>query len=790
VVITLHAIDRKLLRDIRRLWAQALAIALVLGCGVMIFLIGFGMFRALDLTRNQYYETNRFADVFASAVRAPKSLIGDIVAIDGVWAVETRTTALVVLDIEGTEDTALGRVLSLPPDGSVLNQPLVQTGRLPEPYAEGEVAVTAPFAKANNLVPGSQFAANLNGSKRVLTVTGTVLSPEFIYTLPPGGMMPDVKGFGILYMPEAALESAFRLEGGFNDLSVKLSLTANRREVLDRIDALLEPYGGMGAYERAQQLSHSFIDSEIMQLKNMTYILPPIFFGIAAFLVNMVLARIIALERSEIGLLKAFGYTDIEIAVHYILLAGLIAAVGILAGWAAGGYFGDRLAELYARFYDFPYLIRVRAWDAYALAALIGLSAAVIGAVRSAIAAARLPPAVAMQPPAPPSFGNGLMNRAISGLRVSQPTLMVLRGLVRWPMRAGMTAFGMALGVSVMVTSNFFQDSLSRIIVVAFYQANRQDVALVLSQAQGLGVLDDVRHLPGVQLAEPQFDQAAILKNGSLEKRVAITALPAKGELARLVDDTGQAQVMPDHGLLLSERLATQLNVKPGDMVEAEFTDGRRETHRIVVSGLVSQFFGLGAYLSAGELAALNRQSERAAVVNVTIDADRRAEFEAALKTLPNLMAHIMLADARGMFEETLRENVTITSTTYLLVSVMIIVGIAYNAARIQLSERARELASLRILGFTRAEVSYILFGEMMILALIAQPLGWLIGAGIARAIAQGFDTDLFRIPLVLTPANLAWSSLVALIAVGASIAVVLRRVNRLDLVAVMKTRE
>ncbi|MCP1169454.1 ABC transporter permease, partial [Limimaricola sp. ASW11-118] len=372
----LHALDRKLLRDIRRLWSQVLAIALVLACGVAILLTAFGMVRALEATLDDYYNRQNFAELFGTARRAPAALLDEIRAIDGVTAAEGRATGWAVLDLPRRISTASGKILSLPRSGARLNAPLLVTGRLPGPDSDHEVAVNHRFAQANGYRPGDRFGAILGGTRRMLTITGTLRSPEFIYALPPGGLMPDDAGFAVIWMPARAAQASFGQEGAFNDLSVTLRRGADLPVVTDRINALLAPWGGTGAYLRDRQPSHAFIDAELAQLRSMAVVLPPIFFGVAAFLVNMLLGRIVALERAEIGLLKAVGYRDAEIALHYFGLAALVAAIGICIGWGAGTWLARSMAHLYARFFDFPWLIRPGGIDVYAISGLIGLAAA------------------------------------------------------------------------------------------------------------------------------------------------------------------------------------------------------------------------------------------------------------------------------------------------------------------------------------------------------------------------------------------------------------------------------
>lgn len=787
----MQAIDRKLLRDFKRLWVQALAIALVLACGVAILLTSIGMYDALSTTRAAYYERNRFADVFVDAKRVPDSLLPEIAQIDGVLSVEPRIVGGAILDIPGWARTAVGQVLSYPEDGApVLNVPLLVSGRFPDPGAVDEVVVNAPFAEAHAFELGGVFEANMQGQKRELTIVGTVLSPEFVYTIGPGAMMPDNEAYGIIWMPERAAAAAYDMTGAFNQLSLALAKGMREEPVIDALDDILEPYGSLGAYGRADQVSDAFLDAEISQMRGMAMILPPIFFAISGFLVSMVMGRIIALERSEIGLLKAIGYSNTEICLHYLMLAGLIAVVGVVIGWIAGTALARDTATAYAEFFDFPYVIFQVSYWVYAVAGLVGLATTCLGASQAALKAAWLAPAVAMQPPAPPRFKRSFIDVAMARARLSQPVIMILRSLLRWPVRSFLTSLGLALAVASVIASLFINDALDEIVDLAFYQTNRQDAMLMFSDDVEETALEDVRNLPGVLQAESQQFHAVILRNGHLEKRTSIEARRPGSDLSRVLDKDGTPLVVPPGGVVLSERLAGQLGLSEGDEVEAEFLTGLRETHRLTVIGLVEQHLGLGAYLDLEYLNTLFRQVPQMSVVNVTLDEGQTEALHLAIKETPRLSGLIEMNVNRRSFQDTIEENITVMNSIYIVIAVLITVGVAYNAARIQLSERARELASLRILGFGHGEVSFILVGELMLIALIAQPIGWLLGAWVASLMTNAFTSDLYAIPLVLKPHTFAMGSLVVLCAAFASAMIVRRRLDRLNLVAVMKTRE
>ncbi|MGP1356776.1 ABC transporter permease [Roseicyclus sp.] len=785
----MQAIDKKLLRDFGRLWLQGLAIAVVLACGVAILLTAFGMNTALTDTRDAYYERNRFADIFAETRRAPLTLLPEIAEIPGVSSAGAQVRGMAILDLPGREEVAMGQILSWPADDApLLNVPVLRTGTYPA--APDEVMVTTAFAEANGFAIGDVFHANINGQRRALTITGTALSPEFIYTIGPGALMPDNEGFGILWMSEAAVAAAYDMAGAFNHVALRIDAEAQARDVMDRLDTLLDPYGGLGAYDRSSQVSDSFVSAEIDQLRGMATVVPPIFFAISAFLVGMVISRIVALDRAEIGLLKALGYSDVEVCLHYLLLAAMIAVIGVGIGWGLGTILARLMANQYATFFDFPYLIfRVPLW-VYAMSGLAALLTTMLGAARAALMAARLAPAVAMQPPAPPMFRRSLLDRLMAHARLRQTTIMVLRSVVRWPVRSFLTATGLGAATAAVISSGFMFGALNHIIDLAFNQAFRQDAMILFTSDVPETALPDVARLPGVMQVEPQQFHSATLRNGPREKRVALEARPGDATLSRVIGADGRPITPPPGGLLLSTRLAEQLELAVGDSVEVEFMTGRRETHEMVVTGLVEQFLGLGAYADIEFLDAQFRRSPRMSVANVLVDETALPALHAALQETPALSGLILMNENRRSFEETISQNVVVVNMIYAGIAILITVGVAYNGARIQLSERARELASLRILGFSRAEVSSVLVGETMLLAVLAQPLGWLMGAWIATALSNSFSSDLYAIPLVLEPAIFARASLIVLAASFVSVMLVRRRIDRMDLVAVMKTRE
>ncbi|MBL29180.1 MAG: permease [Rhodospirillaceae bacterium] len=787
----MSSLDRKLLRDLWRLRGQVLAIALVVASGAALLIMALTTIEALEETTDAYYERYRFAEVFAQTKRAPESMTRDIAALPGIQIAETRIVEYATLDLPDFDEPATAQLVSLPEHGPpLLNALVLRAGRLAEPGRPDEAVMSEPFAKAHGLEPGDSITAVLRGRERQLQIVGIALSPEFIYTLPPGGVMPDDRRFGVLWMGREALAAAFDLNESFNNVTLTLMRGTNGREVVERLDALLAPYGGTGAYTRDEQLSNWFLQNEIAQQKNMAGLMPTIFLAVAAFLTNMVMARLIATERREIGLLKAFGYGNWAVGWHYVKMVAAIGGIGVVLGAGLGAWLGHWNTELYATVYHFPFLLYRPSPTSFLLASSISLGAALAGSLLTVRSAVTLPPAAAMQPPSPPTYHRSWFSRTAAAERLDEPSRMIVRRLLRWPFRAFLASTGLAMSVAVLVMALQWIDAIDYLVESFFIHGQRQDATVAFNDVKTATTIQDFGHLPGVLAVEPFRSVSARLENGHLSEREAIQGIPADATLSPIHDSDLGRIPMPPGGLVLSSKLAELLNVGVGDPVRVEILEGRRPRLSLPVVRIFETYIGKPAYM---EMSALNRLMGDGRVVNglhLAIDPAARAQLLSEIKDVPSVSAILFRRAAIDKFYETMGETMYIFVGFFIAFATTLSVGVAYNAIRIALSERARELATLRVLGFSRWEISYILLGEIGLLTWLAMPLGCLVGFTLAWYLSSAFGTELFRVPLVVTDATYGKAVLIALVSTIACAAFVRRRLDHLDLIAVLKTRE
>jgi putative ABC transport system permease protein len=788
--LPLAALDRKLVRELWRLRTQLLSIALVVAAGVATVVLFRSTFDSLEASRDRYYRESRFADVFAALKRAPEPVARRLALIPGVDAVETRVVLGVTLDVPELSEPATGRLVSLPEPGAAgLNRLFLRRGRMPQPGRANEVLVSEQFALANHLALGDTLGAVINGRWERLVVVGVALSPEYVYAVSGEALITDDRRFGVLWMGRKPLAAAYAMEGAFNDVALALAPGASADAVIAAVDRVLERYGGFGAYDRADQSSNRVIEDEFRQNRVTGTLIPALILAVAAFLLNVVLGRLVRTEREQIALLKAFGYSNTDVGRHYLRYALVTVLVGAAIGIVVGMWLGQGMIGLYAQNFRFPVLRYRASWPLVAAAVLVSVVAAAAGALGAVRRAIRLPPAEAMRPEAPARFSRGWIERALP-VRLTPSGRIVVRNLTRRPLRTLVSVLGVGFATSLLVVVLIFFASFRYSFDLQFRIAQRQDVTVAFNAPRGAAVRYDLAHLPGVERVEGFRAVPVRLRAGHHARQLALTGLEPAPALSRVVGADGRAHALPADGVLLSAELARVLEVAPGDTVTAEVLEGARPVLRLPVAGTVDDVFGVNAYMALPALARRLDEAPTLSGAHLRVDADRLDALNATLKQTPSIAGATSPAAMLRNFEESIARNL---DTNLLIISAfagVIAIGVIYNGARIALSEGGRELASLRVLGFTKHEVAVILLGEQAVVTALGIPVGALLGMAYASAWVTALNGETYRIPLRYPASTFILSgAIIAGMAVLAGL-LVRRRLGRLDLIAVLKTRE
>lgn len=787
----MKALDKKLVRDIGHMAGQLFTIALVVACGIASYVAIHGTSRALTRARDAYFERQRLADAFVHLERAPESLRERIAAMDGVALVHTRLVEPVSLPVEGMRDPPSGQLVSLPASGEApLGGILLREGRMFEAGRAEEAVVLEAFADAHGLRVGDRLPAVLAGVRRDLRIVGIAIAPEYVFAVSPGEMMPDPRRFGILWMDRAGLAAAFRMEGAFDDVLVRLQPGASERTVIGALDRLLARYGALGAYARDRQPSAQVLRGELAQLATLSGLMPAIFLGVAAFLINLVLSRLVQVQRSQIASLRAVGYTRGEVGRHYLALVLVVVTGGAIIGAGVGAWLGDLMTNLYAQYFTLPELRFRIDMRVFVLATGTTLVAGLLGAIGTVLAVMRLPPAEAMRPEAPALYRRALgVPRALR--RFLGPSVrMILREITRRPLRASATALAVAMSVALLVSGRFGFDAVEWFMEVQFGLSQREDLTVTFRRPVNTRAIGELAHMPGVLQAEGLRSVAVRFRSGSRSRDSVLVGHPPDARLRRIIDLDGRGHDPPPDALLVSATLGEILRLRVGDALDIEVLEGPRARYRMPVAGFVDDLAGLSGHMRMETLARMLGDEGRISQAVLAIDPDAREVLSRALASRPEILGVSRRDTAIDMFRKQTAGQMRTNTLILTLFASVIAIGVIYNAARIALSTRGRDLASLRVLGFRRSEISSILLGELGLLVALALGPGMLLGNAIAEGMMSGVDPEMYRFPVIISARTYAFATLVTLGASLASALLVRRRLDRLDLIGVLKSRE
>lgn len=786
-----RVLNQKLWRELFRMRGQVIAIILIVACGIASLVSMMSAYESIQLSQSTYYDQYRFAEVFVHLKRAPNHLINQIQEIPGVKQVQARVVMDVNLDVPDLPEPATGRLISIPETRTpILNDLYLRRGRYLEPGHPEEVLVSEVFANANHLNLGDTIGAVLNQRWENLRIVGIALSPEYIYEIRGTDLFPDNQRFGVIWMGHKALATAFDMEGGFNDLAIDLTVPTQEAEVIFQVDQLLEPFGGFGALGRWNQISHRFLTDEIIGLAATAIFTPSIFLGIAAFLLNLMLSQLVKTQREQIAILKAFGYDNRSVGLHYLQLALIISGFGVLLGSILGVWLGAAMTQNYGKFYHFPILVYRVGGIQFGTAIGVSLGAAVLGTLTAVRRAVQLPPAEAMRPEPPAVYRSTLLERLGLQRLFSPSSRIILRNIERHPVQVGLAVIGIAAAIAILVVGSYFEDAVNHLVDIQFRVIQREDVTLLFNEPLPSRARFELEHLPGVLKTEIFRTVPVRLRHGHQSHLTAVVGLEPNPELRRPVNQSSQAITLPPQGIVLSTKLATLLNLEIGDELTLEVLEADRPKRTVTVTGQVDDLIGLSAYMDLHALNTVMKEGETISGAYLSIDAHAQKTLYRALKNTPAIASVSLRETLIQRFEETIAGNFAVFTIVLVFFACVIAFGVVYNSARIALSERQRELATLRIIGFSQAEISYILLGEQLIVTGLSLPIGFGLGYGMAALISQAYDTELYRFPLIVTPANYTFAFMIIAGATLISGGLIYRHLQHLDLIAVLKTRE
>jgi putative ABC transport system permease protein len=747
---------RKLLRDIRNNYGAYLACTSVIIIGLMMY-VSFALI--LDVLKDQqqkYYAQSSFADGFAQISRGPKGLVDDISEIKGIDKVSGRIIYNVFINKPSGEENTTLRLVSFNVRQEV-NRFRLESGKIP---AEGtkEIFVSPAFLKGNSYRTGDKIPLVINGQEHRFTITGTANSPEYIYEIPNGlTITPDPKVFGIAFVPYSTIAPILGMEGLVNDISFTLNNGTKFEDIKTLVTRLLKNYGLISIIPRKDQLSHSMLTQEITGLEGSAKTTPVIFLAVAASILYIMLRRMVEQQRGQIGLLKAFGFSDWKIISHYLGYAVLVGGIGGLGGGLAGSWMSYYFAILYQQYYNIPGLNGKFSLKYILMGTLLSLAFSLFAGYQGCKGVLVLSPAEAMKAPTPKFLGKTWLEQInFFWQALNTQGKMAVRNVFRNKSRSILTIFGIAIAFSMIVSSQASFDGVYFLINFQYEKVEKYDIKVGLKNyVDIISGMESASNLNGVISTEPLLEVPVTISHKWMEKDTAITGLPRGGQLYQLVNDQGESVSLPNSGLVLSEQLAKKLKVNPGDSVNVKPFFGERDVTSVTVKKIVPLYVGLGAYMDIDQLSKMLRSSTIASSILIKAKENKINEVRKELLEGKNISAIHDKSKLKAQFEKLMESS---SASKFILLFFAFVMGFAivYNGNIISLSEREKEMATLMVLGMTEREIALILVFEQIMLGGTAILVGIPLAYGMLWAIINSTGSDIFNMPLVMNSGSIS----------------------------------
>ena len=742
----------------------------------------------LEASALSFYRVNRLADTYGYVQSMPVSYTDTLRKIPGIAAVQSRYVTELRAEVPGAADTiTLKLIASDPADETPLNLLNIE-GRANTD--KSELLVNPAFMQAHKLRAGDEILVISQGREFSMTVTGTAISPEYVYIVKnTSQMLPDEAGYGIAYITAEGMAMLTGHEGVANSIVLEREPGVTFDQVRTGLEDQLRPYGLKELYDKEDLMSYFFLELEMSSIAAMSTSLPMVFLFLAIVVLYLMLKRVIEQERTQIGTLKAFGYSNRRLIGHYLGYGMVTGITGGILGWVLGYLLSRVYLEMFLQFFMLPRL--AGGFDPGGIVRALSLSAGsgLLGAYAGVRSIIRLHPAEAMRAESPRSFRFDIINYiGIFRQFLSSRGNMSLRSISRNPVRSLFVVISIMFSFGIISLVGSFNGLIDKMIFAQLQDIQRYQVKLSLEQPLHYRqAVEEAWQLDSVSYAEGLLELPFRISSRHLHRDIVLTGVPDHSVLYHIADtNTGETYPPPTGSIILSNGLAGELQVRAGDRIMLSSNLLPDDTE-LTVSAVIEQNMGSGSYTGLGFLSELTGHPEMAnAIILNTDDVGALKEsvksssvittIEDKEKTLSGYRAMM------GMF--------TGVYAALELLGTLVAFAIIYNTATISLSERKREYATLRVLGLSVGEVAGIMNFEYAVLTVCGIVLGIPFTRLLNHAVNMMMDTDLFCMPSTLPVSAYLLGVSSCVLAIVFSGRSATGKIRRFDMVEVLKERE
>lgn len=787
----MNILFRNLLRDIKKSKGQFISIIIIVILGVTFYTGINSMFRNLSNSSVKYYEDYKLADLWVDLYKVPIGIKEKVEGLPNVKMVTGRIVKDASINISGENATL--RFITLPDvKQDIVNDIVIKSGRYFSEGDSNQCLVDQDFFKANDLKLGDYIYPIINGNKVKLKVVGSVKSPEFVYTLKDSSeLMPDNKKFGIIYIKQSFGEAIFDFKGSINSISIQISNGSDAKNEKDDIKKALKNYGVKSVIDRDEQTSTMMLTQEIKKLQSMGGTFPIIFFMVASVIIYIMMGRMVENQRVQIGVLKALGFTNMQVLIYYMSYSALIAVSGSLIGSILGTYMGVGFTKLINQYFNLP-LEGARVYGELVLpASILTLFFCLFAGYHSCKVIFKIMPSEAMREKSP-EVGKKIIIEKFKVIweNISYLWKIILRNLFRYKRRALLTSLGIIFSSAILLVALSMMDSIDFMMSQQYGNIQNYDIKVNFSKLISVEELNKIKNIPHVKAIEPVLETGVEISNGWRSKDVGFTALIKNPQMYRVEDKNGKALSLPSNGILMSEKLANTLGVNVNDSVNIKFFYPGKEKKEVTVKGIVVQYLGLSTYTSMDNLNSILGEGMIANSAVLKLDNNT---FENEVKSKLGDMTAVDSVESKTDALNALLKNMGATKSSIgvlIVLAAVLLIAVVYNIATINIFERQRELATLKVLGFKDNEIKKLIFNENYIITIFGIVIGLPLGRWLGNYMMLASSTDAYSFPYVVEFKTYIITIVLTLSFTILTNFILMKKIKSIDMIEVLKNKE
>lgn len=782
---------RNLFRDIKKSKGQFISILIIVVLGVSFYTSLNSMFRNLSNSSSKYYEEYRLADIWVDIYKSPESVKKYIEDLPNIQKVTERIVKDASVNI--SNENATLRFITLPNvKEDILNDIVIKSGRYFSEEDDNQCLLDEDFFKANDLKLGDYIYPIINGNEVKLKIIASVKSPEYVYTLRDSSeIMPDNKKFGIIYVKKSFGEAVFDFKGSINNISVKLLDTTKIESSKDDIKRALKNYGISGIIDRDEQTSTMIIQDEIEKMQAMGSSFPIIFFIVASVIIYIMMSRMVENQRGQIGVLKALGFSNLQVLIYYMSYAAIISISGSIIGSVIGTYMGIGLTTFINQYFNLPLAKTEIYLDLVIPASILTLTFSLFAGYHSCKSVFKIMPSEAMREKSP-EIGKKTVIEKVNLIwkHTSNLEKIVIRNIFRYKKRAFLTSIGIIFSTAILLIALTMKDSTDFMIEQQYGSIQDYDIKVKFSSLISTNELDSIKTIEHVKDVEAILETGIEISNGWKSKNIELTALINEPKIYKVVNNHGENINMPKNGILIPDRLADTLSVDINDNVNIKFFLPGKAPKEVLVKGIIAQYVGSSAYTSMDNLNNLLGEGMIASSAVLKLDSSNSEnEVKKYLRDMKGVTSVESKADSYNAFIKTMAA-MKASIGSLIVLSAVLLMAVLYNIAAINIFERQRELATLKVLGFHNNEIKKIIFNENYIIVSFAILFGIPLGNWLGKYIIVASSTDSYTIPHVISLKSYVITIILTLAFAIITNSILMKKIKSINMLEVLKNKE